>query len=165
MVLHVGRSRPIETVRHPWRRRFGERRDVEAISFCGAVGLSGARSQPEYGRLRSSPGARRWQSEALWMALIGGSLSIEAPEWGSDANQRSIPINARTLGKRAGEFQSSQLQRQIWFRLSASSKSCQMSGGKVSSPSFIRFIAIRLAVLTRACRSAGEMPLNRLRIS
>src|ERR1019366_331988 len=57
MVLHVGRSRPIETVRHPWRRRFGERRDVEAISFCGAAGLPGARSQPEYGRLRSSPGS------------------------------------------------------------------------------------------------------------
>jgi len=36
-----------------------------------------------------------------------------------------------------------------------------MSGGKVSSPSFMRFIAIRLAVLTRACRSAGDMPLNR----
>src|SRR5208283_5339709 len=63
------------------------------------------------------------------------------------------------------EFQPSQLQRQTWFRLSASSKSCQMSGGKVSSPSFIRFIAIRLAVLTRACRSAGEMPLTRPTIS
>src|ERR1039457_62514 len=50
----------------------------------------------------------------------------------------------------AGGFQPSQLQRQIWFRLSASSKSSQMSGGKLSSPSFIRFIAIRLAVLTRA---------------
>jgi hypothetical protein len=54
---------------------------------------------------------------------------------------------------------------ETWIRLRACSKSSQMRGGKVSSPSFMRFIAIRLAVLARACRSAGEMPRNRARRS
>jgi len=42
--------------------------------------------------------APRWQSEALWMAPIGGSLSKEAPAWDSEANQRSIPTNALGTG-------------------------------------------------------------------
>ena len=48
-----------------------------------------------------------------------------------------------------------------WTRFIASVKSFQTSGGNSSAVSAIRLIAIRLALLQMAPRSAGEMPLTR----